>query len=115
MSTSPDPHRSSHRFSFGWAAFAVAAVWVALTAAGAVLDLVQLALVLGLVGVGAVVAFQVVRGMRASRAATPASVRTNQTHHGGTTMWKSLKRWWKYLAVKLRVLHEEKADPKVQL
>ena len=30
-------------------------------------------------------------------------------------MWKSFKRWWKYLAVKLRVLHEEKADPKVQL
>jgi phage shock protein A len=30
-------------------------------------------------------------------------------------MWKSLKRWWKYLAVKLRVAHEERADPKVQL
>ena len=22
-------------------------------------------------------------------------------------MWQSLKRWWKYLAVKLRVVHEE--------
>src|SRR4029077_2719455 len=31
------------------------------------------------------------------------------------TMWQSLKRWWKYLAVKLRVVHEERADPKVQL
>jgi phage shock protein A len=30
-------------------------------------------------------------------------------------MWQSLKRWWKYLAVKLRVAHEERADPKVQL
>jgi len=30
-------------------------------------------------------------------------------------MWQSLKRWWKYLAVKLRVVHEERADPKVQL
>jgi phage shock protein A len=30
-------------------------------------------------------------------------------------MWKTLKRWWKYLAVKLRVRHEERADPKVQL
>jgi phage shock protein A len=30
-------------------------------------------------------------------------------------MWKSLKRWWKYLAVKLHVAHEERADPKVQL
>jgi len=30
-------------------------------------------------------------------------------------MWQSLKRWWKYLAVKLRVAHEEHADPKVQL
>src|SRR4029077_6783262 len=31
------------------------------------------------------------------------------------TMWQSLKRWWKYLAVKLRVAHAEHADPKVQL
>ena len=30
-------------------------------------------------------------------------------------MWQSLKRWWKYLGVKLRVAHEEHADPKVQL
>jgi phage shock protein A len=30
-------------------------------------------------------------------------------------MWQSLKRWWKYLGVKLRVVHEQHADPKVQL
>lgn len=30
-------------------------------------------------------------------------------------MWQSLKRWWKYLGVKLRVIHEARADPKVQL
>ena len=30
-------------------------------------------------------------------------------------MWNSLKRWWKYAAMKLRVVQEEKADPKVQL
>jgi phage shock protein A len=30
-------------------------------------------------------------------------------------MWQSLKRWWKYLGVKLRVVQEERADPKVQL
>jgi len=30
-------------------------------------------------------------------------------------MWQSWKRWWKYLGVKLRVAHEEHADPKVQL
>ena len=30
-------------------------------------------------------------------------------------MWNSLKRWWKYLAMKARVVQEEKADPKVQL
>ena len=30
-------------------------------------------------------------------------------------MWKSLKSWWKYFAMKLHVLHEEKADPKVQI
>lgn len=30
-------------------------------------------------------------------------------------MWKTLKRGWKYLAMKLRVSHEERADPKVQL
>jgi phage shock protein A len=30
-------------------------------------------------------------------------------------MWKSIKRWWKYFAMKLHVLHEEKADPKVQI
>ena len=30
-------------------------------------------------------------------------------------MWQSLKRWWKYMGVKLRVVHEERADPKVQL
>jgi phage shock protein A len=33
----------------------------------------------------------------------------------GAPMWQSLKRWWNYLAVKLRVAHEEHADPKVQL
>jgi phage shock protein A len=30
-------------------------------------------------------------------------------------MWKTVKRAWKYLAMKLRVSHEEHADPKVQL
>src|SRR5215207_2314988 len=30
-------------------------------------------------------------------------------------MWHSIKRWWKYLGVKLRVVHEARADPKVQL
>ena len=30
-------------------------------------------------------------------------------------MWKALKRWWNYLAMKLRVTHDEHADPKVQL
>jgi phage shock protein A len=30
-------------------------------------------------------------------------------------MWKVIKRWWKYLAMKLHVRHEENADPKVQL
>jgi len=30
-------------------------------------------------------------------------------------MWKVVKRWWKYLAMKLHVRHEENAGPKVQL
>jgi phage shock protein A len=30
-------------------------------------------------------------------------------------MWKTWKRWWKYVAMKLRVRQEELADPKVQL
>lgn len=30
-------------------------------------------------------------------------------------MWRVVKRWWKYLAMKLWVRHEENADPKVQL
>ena len=30
-------------------------------------------------------------------------------------MWRVVKRWWKYLAMKLHVRHEENADPKVQL
>ena len=30
-------------------------------------------------------------------------------------MWRVVKRWWKYLAMKLQVRHEENADPKVQL
>jgi phage shock protein A len=30
-------------------------------------------------------------------------------------MWKAIKRWWKYLAAKLGLALEEKADPKVQL
>ena len=30
-------------------------------------------------------------------------------------MWRFVKRWWKYLAMKLHVRHEEHADPKVQL
>jgi phage shock protein A len=30
-------------------------------------------------------------------------------------MWQSLKRWWGYLGMKLRVSQQEHADPKVQL
>jgi phage shock protein A len=30
-------------------------------------------------------------------------------------MWKSLKKWWKYLGAKLGSTFDEKADPKVQL
>ena len=30
-------------------------------------------------------------------------------------MWQTIRRFWKYLAVKLRVRHEERADPKVPL
>jgi len=30
-------------------------------------------------------------------------------------MWKSLKKWWKYLGAKLGVAFDEAADPKVQL
>jgi phage shock protein A len=30
-------------------------------------------------------------------------------------MFKTIKRWWKYLAMKLHVMQEERADPKVQL
>jgi phage shock protein A len=31
------------------------------------------------------------------------------------TMGRAVKRWWRYAAVKLHVLHDEHADPKVQL
>jgi phage shock protein A len=30
-------------------------------------------------------------------------------------MWKSIKRWWKYMGAKLSSVFNEKADPKVQL
>ena len=30
-------------------------------------------------------------------------------------MWKTIKRWWRYLAAKLGMKLEESADPKVQL
>ena len=30
-------------------------------------------------------------------------------------MWRVIKRWWMYLTMKLRLRHEELADPKVQL
>jgi phage shock protein A len=30
-------------------------------------------------------------------------------------MWRTIKRYWKYLGMKLRLRHEETADPKVQL
>jgi len=30
-------------------------------------------------------------------------------------MWKSIKRWWKYLGAKVNSVFNEKADPKVQL
>ena len=30
-------------------------------------------------------------------------------------MWRTIKRWWRYLSVKARLHHEETADPKVQL
>ena len=39
----------------------------------------------------------------------------SEQNRGVVRMWQSLKRWWKYLGVKLRVVHEERADPKVQL
>src|SRR3954452_6979854 len=39
----------------------------------------------------------------------------SEQNRGVVQMWQSLKRWWKYLGVKLRVVHEERADPKVQL
>jgi phage shock protein A len=41
--------------------------------------------------------------------------RSNGSAQGGNGMWKSITRVWKYLAVKLRLAHEELADPKVQL
>jgi phage shock protein A len=91
----------------------VVAAWVIAAAVGSVLDAVVHVAFLALVATGAVVAFQVVRGARRRPASTYADASTDS--NGGTTMWKSLKRWWKYLAVKLRVLHEEHADPKVQL
>jgi len=30
-------------------------------------------------------------------------------------MWKAIKRQWKYLGVKMRLVQEQRADPKVQL
>jgi phage shock protein A len=30
-------------------------------------------------------------------------------------MWKALRKWWRYLGAKLHVMHDELADPKVQL
>jgi phage shock protein A len=92
----------------------VAAAWVLAALVGSVLDAVGNLAVLALVATGAVVAFQVVRSGRAHPAST-AHVGASSNSNGGTTMWESVKRWWKYLAVKLRVLHEEHADPKVQL
>ena len=30
-------------------------------------------------------------------------------------MWKSLKKWWKYMGAKLSNTFDENADPKIQL
>ena len=30
-------------------------------------------------------------------------------------MWKSIKKWWKYMGAKVTSAFNEKADPKVQL
>jgi phage shock protein A len=81
------------------AAFVVLA-WCALGATTWLLGLVEHLVVL--VAVGAALALVVGRLSR-SRGA------------GRTGMWKTLTQWWKYLAAKLHVLHEERADPKVQL
>jgi phage shock protein A len=34
---------------------------------------------------------------------------------GGTGVWASIRRVWRYVGVRIRVLHDELADPKVQL
>jgi phage shock protein A len=97
---------------------ALLAVPFALHAVTRVIDLVSTVVVLGVVGI---VGWRV--ASRSGRRAQPTPVNKadepgpmNQAERkGGTKMWQSLKRWWKYLAVKLRVVHEERADPKVQL
>jgi phage shock protein A len=76
---------------------------IVLAAASRVFDL---AFTLVVVAVVAIVAWRLGAGRRRNRS-NPDSE--------DAPMWQSLKRWWKYLAVKLRVAHEEHADPKVQL
>ncbi len=44
-----------------------------------------------------------------------AAVASGSQGSKGTGMWASIRRVWRYLGVKVRVLHDDLADPKVQL
>jgi phage shock protein A len=69
---------------------------------GVVVDVVRGALVLAAVAViGVVVVTAVAAAARGRK--------------GGVTMWKTLKQWWKYLAMKLHLIQVENTDLRVQL
>jgi phage shock protein A len=87
------------------AVVAIVALWIGATVVGWVTHLLGI----GVLGVLAVlVGVALVRTWTKANSGAPSA-------QGGNGMWSSVKRWWKYLAVKLRVMHDELADPKVQL
>jgi phage shock protein A len=87
---------------------ALVALWIGATVVGWVTHLLGIG-VLGVLVVGVGIAL-VASWVKANSGASGVS-----GVQGGNGMWSSVKRWWKYLAVKLRVMHDELADPKVQL
>jgi phage shock protein A len=91
------------KIGFGVVLTAIGA-WVAISAFGWVLGLAHRLIALLVIGGLALAAVTLAR----------KSHRNNDTQES-TTMFKAIKRWWKYLAMKLHVAHDELADPKVQL
>src|SRR3974390_1913061 len=54
-------------------------------------------------------------GSRCDRVAGATTAEPMRGEEGSDPMWRTIKRWWRYLSVKARRNHKRTAAPKVQL